>query len=436
MLPEFVLQSAIPFEIAMLLVTALSILLFALGVQLVLAFGLWVVAFHLLVPAFPVQNMSITAFSELESFTYIAIPLFILVGDLFRKADVSTDIIAFSRACLGWLPGSTGNTVIGTSAVFSAITGSNAATTASVGQALYPSMKEEGYEPSYASATIAAGGTIGSVLPPSIMLIVYGVTFGVSVPALFIAGIVPGLAMLTILVGINVYLSKKNDYGVDADEYSFDGRGVLETSWQAKIGLGAIIVLLGGIFAGIFTPAESASVAVLYVLVTSIATGRLRSLGEIVRAGYTSLVLLGVLMPIIVIAVLVQQNLSFLGLEAVVSEAVLSLGSRWLIIVALVAIVLIAGLALASIPNVVLTAPLLTPAALEIGLDPVTWGVIFILGDAIGFITPPYGLNLYIISGLTEIDYMIVAYKVLPFLTGLLALLFLLISFPWLNFLA
>ncbi|WP_339104908.1 TRAP transporter large permease [Haloterrigena salinisoli] len=430
------IAASLPLEVLLLAVAIVSVLLFALGVPLVLSFGLWVVTFYLFVPGFSMANMSITAFSELESFTYIAIPLFILVGDLFRKADVSKDIIAFSRACLGWLPGSTGNTVIGTSAIFSAITGSNAATTASVGQALYPSMEEEGYEPGYAAATIASGGTIGSVLPPSIMLIVYGVTFGVSIPDLFIAGIVPGIAMLGILLGINMFISNRFDYGIDTDAYDFEARDVAETAWKAKIGLGAIVILLGGIFAGIFSPAESASVAVLYILVTAVVTGRLRSGNEMVRAGYTSLVLVGVLMPIIVIAVLVQQNLAYLNLQDAVSEAILSLGSDWLIIVALVATVLIAGLALASIPNVVLTAPLLTPAALEIGLDPVAWGVIFILGDAIGFITPPYGLNLYIISGLTDIDYMVVAYRALPYLGGLLALLFVLLAFPQVNFLA
>ncbi|WP_122088264.1 TRAP transporter large permease [Halalkalicoccus subterraneus] len=426
---------SLPLDVVLLAVAAISVVLFALGVPLVLSFGLWVIAFYFAVPGFSMANVSITAFSELESFTYIAIPLFILVGDLFREADISKDVVAFSRACLGWLPGSTGNTVIGTSAIFSAITGSNAATTASVGQALYPSMKEEGYEPGYASATIAAGGTIGSVLPPSIMLIIYGVTFGVSIPDLFIAGIIPGLAMVVILVGINMYITEKEGYGVDTDAYSFEARNVAETAWRAKIGLGAIVILLGGIFAGIFSPAESASVAVLYILITAFVTGRMRTGHDVVEAGYTSLVLVGVLMPIIVIAVLVQQNLAYLDLQDVVSNAILSLGSDWLVIVALIGVVLIAGLALASIPNVVLTAPLLTPAALEIGLDPVAWGVIFILGDAIGFITPPYGLNLYIISGLTEIDYMIVAYRVLPFLGGLLALLVVLLAVPEVNFL-
>ncbi|ELY55959.1 TRAP transporter large permease [Natronolimnohabitans innermongolicus] len=423
-------------ELALLLLTLLCAALFVLGVQIFLVFGLWAVGFHALSPGFPVSNVSVLAFSELESFTYVAIPLFVLVGDLINRARISEEIIEFSRACIGWLPGSTGNTSIGCSAVFSAITGSNAATTASVGKALHPVMDREGYDDSYAAATIASGGIVGTVLPPSVLLIVYGVMYGVSVPDMFIAGIVPGIAILIGLVVVNTALSQRHDYGMDSSEFEFQARRVLKTAWEAKVGLGTIVILLGGIYVGLFTPSEAAAVAVFYILLSAVALGKITRLEQVVSATFTSLLLIGVILPIVVVAVAIQQNLSYLGIQDAVSEAILSLGEPWLIILAMMVIMLATGSVLASVPNIALTVPLLTPAAMELGLDPVTWAIIFIISDAIGFITPPYGLNLYIISGITDIDYMEVTYEALPYLAMLIGVWSLFFIFPELNVLA
>lgn len=423
-------------ELTLLALTALCVLLFIGGVQIFLVFGLWAVGFHALVPGFPAANVSVLAYDELESFAYVAIPLFVLVGDLINRARISEEIIEFSRACIGWLPGSTGNTSIGCSAVFSAITGSNAATTASVGKALHPVMDEEGYDGSYAAATIASGGIVGTILPPSVLLIVYGVMYGVSVPDMFLAGIVPGIVILGGLVVVNTALSRRNDYGIDTSNFEFDSRRVLRTAWEAKIGLGTIVILLGGIYVGLFTPSEAAAVAVFYILALSLALRKITRLEQVVGACFTSLLLIGVILPIIVVAVAIQQNLSFLGIQDAVSQAILSLGHPWLVVLAMMAVMLLTGSVLASVPNIALTVPLLTPAAMELGLDPVTWAIIFIISDAIGFITPPYGLNLYIISGITDIDYLEVTYEALPYLGMLIGVWALFFAVPELNVLA
>lgn len=421
---------------ALFALTVLCLALFLAGVQIFLVFGLWAIAFHMLVPGFPAANVSVLAYDELESFAYVAIPLFVLVGDLINEARISEEIVEFSRACIGWLPGSTGNTSIATSGIFSAITGSNAATTASVGKALHPVMDEEGYDESYAAATIATGGIIGSIIPPSVLLIVYGVLYGVSVPDMFLAGVIPGIVILLGLVVVNTYLSYRNDYGIDAADHEFTARKVLRTGWEAKVGLGTIVILLGGIYAGLFTPSEAAAVAVLYILGTSLLLGKIGSVDQIVRASFTSLLLIGVILPIVVVAVAIQQNLSYLGIQEAVSEALLSLGSPWLVLLAMMGIMLLTGSALASVPNIALTVPLLTPAAMELGLDPVTWAIIFIISDAIGFITPPYGLNLYIISGLTDIDYLRITVDALPYLLTLIVIWAIFFVFPEINVLA
>ncbi|MCU4925067.1 TRAP transporter large permease [Halobacteria archaeon AArc-dxtr1] len=418
------------------LLTLLAFVLFVLGVPILLVFGVWVVGFHLMVPAFPMTNMAIEAQAELENFAYVAIPLFILVGDLIHEGDIAEDLIGFSRETIGWLPGSTGNTALSVSAIFSAITGSNTATTAAVGKALHPPMAEEGYDETYAAATVAAGGTVGAIIPPSILLIIYGVLFDVSIQALFLAGVIPGLAMVAGMIAVNSYLSSRTEYGVSSYDFDFSPSGIVRSGWQAKLGLGTIIILLGGIFAGYFTPSEASAVAVVYILGMGILARRIDSLDQVVRASFTSLLLVGVIMPVTVFAVLVQQNLSYLGLQTIVSDAILSIGPDWQVMLVMMVIMLITGSLLSSVPNIVLTAPFLTPAAMELGLDPVTWGVLFMMSDAIGFITPPYGLNLYVISGLTDIDYVKVAYAALPHLFVLIAIWAAFFVFPGLNVLA
>lgn len=388
--------------------TILSIILFALGIPIYLVFGVWALGYHIALPTFPLSNMSQEHFGVLQSFSFTAIPLFILVGDLIKEAGIAENLIEFTREIIGWIPGSTGNTAIGTAGIFSAITGSNAATTASVGSALYPPLCEEGYKKDYAAGTIAAGGVLGAIIPPSVLLIIYGAAFGVSIVDLFIAGIIPGLAMLFMLIFINTYISYKNDYG-ETVEFKIYPKRILQKSWNAKIGLGTIVLLLGGIFAGIFTPAESAAVAVVYILVAGVGSRKLTSLNQILRASYSSIILIGIILPMVVTSVLIQQVLSNLGLQETISQAVISLGNSALIILVITIIVLMAGSVLDATPNLLITAPILAGAAAALGWTPVEWGIIFMMGASIGFITPPYGLNLYIISGISQIDYIKVA---------------------------
>lgn len=404
----------------LLLVTLLCVILFLIGIPIYITFGIWALAYHLVSPSFPLSNLAQEHYSVLQTFSFTAIPLFILVGDLIYEAGIAEEVIDFTKETIGWWPGSTGNTAIGTAGVFSAITGSNAATTASVGNALYPEMQKEGYDDTYAAGTIAAGGVLGAIIPPSILLIIYGVTFGVSITELFKAGVAPGIAMLIVLLGVNTYKSKRNSYGSQRG-FDIDLVAVLKTAWQAKVGVGTIVILLGGIFAGIFTPTESAAVAVVYVIVASVVTGRITSIEAIMRASFSSLILIGIIIPMVVTSILIQQSMSNIGLQTIISNAIISLQSDLLILVSIVAIIWIAGTVLDATPNLLLTAPMLAPAAFELGWGPIVWGIIFMMGDSIGFITPPYGLNLYVISGITEIDYIRIARAVIPHLLGLVA---------------
>jgi C4-dicarboxylate transporter DctM subunit len=402
----------------LILATVLCVVLFAIGIPIYLVFGFWGLVYHATSESFPISNIALEHYDVLQTFPFTAIPLFILVGDLIYESGIAEEVVAFTKETIGWWPGSTGNTAIGTASIFSAITGSNAATTASVGNALYPQMDDEGYENTYAAGTIAAGGVLGAIIPPSILLIIYGVTFGVSIVDLFKAGIAPGIGMLIVLIGINTYYSKKNSYGSQTN-LGINPLEVVKAGWRAKIGIGTIVILLGGIFLGIFTPTESAAVAVIYILALAVGTGRISSFEQVLRASFSSLLLLGVIIPMVVTSVLIQQSMSNLGLQATISNAVIGLQNEFLILFAVLAIIWITGTVMDATPNLLLTAPMLAPAAADIGWGPIIWGMVFMMGDSVGFITPPYGLNLYIISGIAEIDYIRVARAVVPYLLGL-----------------
>ncbi|WP_049987449.1 TRAP transporter large permease [Halobellus rufus] len=420
--------------------TALALLtvavagLFVLGVPILLVFSTWALGFAVLFPAFGPQNMAVASYYQLWTFPLTAVPLFILVGALINQLRIARDIIDLSRSLAGWLPGSAANTALLTSGVFSAITGSNAATTASVGEAFTGELEEEGYDPVFSAATIAAGGTLGIVIPPSVLFILYGVTFNLPVSDLFIAGTLPGLLMLGGLIATATVISHRNGYG--SDEYSFDVRAILRSVLRARNSLLAIVVLLGGIFTGVFTPSESASIAILFVVTAEFLSGNIRGTAFLTESVRLTVYLVGIIIPVLVTSILIQQSLSFLGLQDVVSAAILTLNSPVLIGITLIAVMLLSGSVLASIPNMILVAPLLAPAAFSLGISPLMWGVIFMISDAIGFITPPYGLNLYIISSITDIDYMRIAWAALPYLGVLTSILVLFFVFPELNVLA
>jgi len=420
--------------VALALLTLVAAVLFVVGVPILLVFSTWAIGFTLIFPVFSLRNMALVSYYQLWTFPLTAVPLFILVGALVNQLRIARDIVAMSRSIAGWLPGSSANTALVTAGVFSAITGSNAATTASVGEAFTDELDEEGYDPVFSAATIAAGGTLGIIIPPSVLFILYGVTFNLSVSNLFVAGILPGILMLGGLVVTATLISRRRDYGTT--DYSFSVTAILRSTFRARNSLLAIVVLLGGIFTGLFTPSESASIAILFVVTAEFLSGHIDDVAFVTESVQLTVYLVGIIIPVLITSIMIQQSLSFLDLQDLVSNAILALDSPILVGIALLVVMLLSGSILASIPNMILTAPLLAPAAFALGISPLMWGVIFMISDAIGFITPPYGLNLYIMSSITDIDYIAIARAAFPYFVVLTAVLVLFFVFPEANVLA
>jgi C4-dicarboxylate transporter, DctM subunit len=400
------------------LITAGVFILFLLGVPIFLVIGFWVVGVSLIID-FTLANIGVTLFQGLSFFGLLALPLFILTGDLINAAGIAKRMSDFAYQLLGWLRGGLGMASLGACGLFAAISGSNAGTTATIGSIMYPEMKRNGYHPNFAAATVAAGGTVGIIIPPSIIFIVYGFLLNLSISDLFIAGILPGLLMILAMMTACWAVSRRSRWGT---VIPFRPASVLGAGLRAYLGFIAIAIVLYGIYSGTFSPTEAAAVTVGFCLLSGVLVTReirLRDLPTILmRSGQIT----GMLAPLIAVSVVMQQILSLLGAGQLITEWLTGLGGFYPILFACMVIVLVAGTVLESLPVTIILAPILAPVAQSIGIDPVHFAVIFLVGAAIGFITPPFGLNLYVASGITGISYVrLLPYAAIYFLVLLLA---------------
>ena len=362
-----------------------------------------------------------------DGFALMAMPLFILTGDLINKSGIAKRLSDFAYACLGWLRGGLAMASLGACGLFAAISGSNSATTATIGSMLHPEMVKGGYDPRFSAATAAAGGCVGIIIPPSIIFIVYGFLMNLPISDLFIAGIIPGTLMVLAMMVACFIVCSINGWGFLIN-LSF--RRVVLTGIGAWLGFFAIGLVLWGIYTGKFSPTEAAGVTVGFcIIVGMISFYANKFIGgtadtpideksfasQLVVEGFTlkdlpsivvrSAQISGILAPLIAVSVVMQQILSLLGAQEVIGNFVTSMGGYYPVLFTAMAMVFVAGMILESLPVTIILAPILAPIAASVGVDPIHFSVIFLVGASIGFITPPYGLNLYVASGVTGVPY-------------------------------
>lgn len=412
------------------LVSAAVITLFILGVPIFLVIGFWVVGVSIIID-FTLANLGVTLFEGLNFFGLLSLPLFILTGDLIAAAGIAKRLADFAHACLSWMRGGLGLATIGSCGLFAAISGSNSATTATIGGIMHPVLEKDGYDPRFAAATAAAGGTVGIIIPPSIIFIVYGFLMNLSISDLFVAGILPGFLMVVAMQGVCWYMAKKHGWGTVTP---LSKTRVFRTARQAYLGFFAIFIVIYGIYSGIFSPTEAAAITVGFCLVAGLILTReihWKKLPDILlRSGQ----LTGMLAPMIAISVVMQQVFGLLGAAEAVASFVAWFGDSDLVVLLVcMAIVMTAGCILESLPVTVIFAPILAPIAVAHGVDPIHFSVIFLVGAAIGFITPPFGLNLFVVSGTTGIPYSKLVRFAMLYLGGLLIAWGLIAFVPWFS---
>ncbi|MEM8991994.1 MAG: TRAP transporter large permease, partial [Pseudomonadota bacterium] len=378
-----------------------------------------------------------------DGFALLAMPLFILTGDLINKSGIARRLSDFAYACLGWIRGGLAMASLGACGLFAAISGSNSATTATIGSMLHPEMVKGGYDERFSAATAAAGGTVGIIIPPSIIFIVYGFLMNLPISDLFVAGIIPGAMMIGGMMLACWILCLLNKWG---NLITLDPGRVAKTALGAWLGFFAIGLVLWGIYTGKFSPTEAAGVTVGFCIIVGLVSLPLFSLmgrpsqdrphsdksyGEmLVVEGFKvteipaitmrSAQITGILAPLIAISVVMQQILSLLGAQEVIGNFVTSMGGYHAVLFTAMAIVFVSGMILESLPVTIILAPILAPIAASVGVDPIHFAVIFLVGASIGFITPPYGLNLYVASGVTGVPYFRLLRYTVAYLAALL----------------
>ena len=400
----------------LIFVTMAVTVMFFLGSPVLLVMASWVLAAHL-IHGFPLQNIGSSLFEGLNSFALLAAPLFILTGDLIAGGGIARRMTDFSVAVMSWMHGGLAKAALITCAMFAAISGSNSATTATIGSITYPHMREENYGKGFSAATAAAGGVVGIIIPPSILFIIYGYITGTPVSELFVAGIIPGVIMTMSMLVACFVISRWCRAG---QIRRFDPVLVMKRTPGVSIALFAAVIVLWGIYSGAFSPTEASAVTVIYCLLAGLFLTRELSIRRIPAVIFRSGMIVGLIMPLVALSLLMQQSFAIIGVGEWISGVIGSLEGYYPVLFACMAVVLLSGMLLESVPNTVIMAPILAPVAVTAGVDPFHFAVVFMVGGAIGFVTPPFGLNLYVASGVTGVPYTQVAFSVLPYLAALL----------------
>lgn len=406
------------------------LLLLAIGVEIGVAMG--VIASLGLVFAVdkPLVQMAWTAWESLNSFTLLAMPLFIFMGAIFSGSGAVNLLFSALEKWLGWLPGGLASVVIASNGVFGAISGSSVAAAATFSMIAYPEMEKRGYDPKLSLGSIAVGGTLSVLVPPSLILIVYGSWENVSVARLFAAAIIPGIVlMLLLMLTVIVMVKLKPELAPKAPPATWGERmGAIKDMlpWLA-----VIILVMGSIFGGLMTPTEASALGAVLSLCIAFYYRALSY--TMVRDALLSAIKITAMIAFIIFA---ARLLSFvfqdIGATARISSAVLNLDiGKYGIMACIVILYLVLGMFFDSMAMMLLTLSFIMPVIVKLGYDPIWWGVTFVLLAEIGLVTPPFGLNLFTIHGvLPKFSVMYIARSSLPFLAVMILMVWILIFFP------
>ncbi|WP_417260589.1 TRAP transporter large permease [Celeribacter sp.] len=365
-------------------------------------------------------------FAGLNSFALVAVPMFVLAGDIMAQGEISKRLVAFADSMIGFIRGGLSIVSVLAGMFFAAISGSGAATTAAVGASLVPELKRKGYDPASAASLIAAAGTIGVVIPPSVPMIIYAVIAQVSVKELFLAGLIPGIAMGVGLIFIALIQGYRRAYEPGTP---LSLRVIVRTFLSASWGLMAPLIILGGIFSGIFTPSEAAVIAVNYAIFISFFVYRDLTLKQfyriVMKAGVTTAVILFVIASS---SVLSWALASWQVPNAIAAFALSISSNTYILLILIMMLILLTGVFLETASALIILTPMLLPLAAQLGIGSIHFGIIIVVGLAIGMVTPPVAINLFVASSITNLPVERIARAVLPYL-AMLIVVYLLIAF-------
>ncbi len=383
-----------------LIITVIFIVALLAGVPVAVSLGVASIT-GFLMAGMPLSYMAQTAFDAVNDFTVIAVPMFVLAGSIMERGGLTERLVGFARAVIGNVSGGLAMVAVLACTLFAAISGSGVATTAAIGAMLIPTMVNEGYKKEFAGAVTACAGGIGAVIPPSILMIIYGVSAEASITRMFISGIIPGLILGLFLILAVFFVSRKRGYKSGTGKAS--KKDLLKSIWNAKWALLAPVIILGGIYTGVVTVTEASVIAVLYSLFISVVVYRDYSWKEfrnsVVDATKTS----GTVLIVMATGTMLGRLLSIYQIPQLTSEFLITHIKNPILLILMIDFLLIfIGMWMESATQIIILTPLLLPVVTSLGIDPVQFGIMFVIACEIGFETPPLGINLFVASEISK----------------------------------
>jgi tripartite ATP-independent transporter DctM subunit len=406
----------------------------AVGVPVWAAIGASSIAMLYWSGALPLSLLGESLFDGIDHFALTAVPLFILTGDVLVRTGLSRKFLDVAEALTCWAKGGFGSATVLVCGMFSAISGSDAAGAAAVGRMTIDRLVESGYPRPYACALVAAGACTGILIPPSIAYIVIGLVLGISASTLFQAALIPGLLILGSILVTNIVVNHKYAYegggAITGREWLGNVGRALRGGWYAFLVPGIIFY---GIFSGRLTPTEAGAVAVIVTITMGFMLGTLK-LSDFPAMMVSSAKVNGVILPIIAMSLPLAQTLAALGVPQGFVASVTSLtDDPYVLILLMIGILIAAGCVMETTPNIVILAPILKPLADNIGMNEIQFCIMMITALGVGFITPPLGLNLFVVSGLTGESILKIAHRAVPFVFFMLLVVLLIAYWPALS---
>jgi len=407
------------------------ILLIILAVRIWVVVGIGSLAMLLTTGVLPPTLMGEALFDGIDSFALIAVPLFILTGDVLVRTGLSNKLLDVAEATLGMQRSGLGTSTVLGCGFFACISGSDAADAAAIGRITIDRLEAKGYPKAYACALVAAGACTGVLIPPSISYIIIGLVLGISAATLFKAAAIPGVLILVSIMITNAVVNRIHGY--ENSSSGFNLQHWLKTVYDGRYALLIPFVILGGIYSGVFTPTESAAVAAAITMIIGFAQKTFK-LSDIPHTLEVSAKVSGVIVPIIAMSLPLAQTLASLQVPQYFVQTMVGLtDNRYLIMLIMLGVLVVAGCVMETTPNIVILAPILMPLAMEIGMDEIHFCIFFVTALGVGFITPPMGLNLFVVSGVTRTPVLAISRYAVYFVFSMLIVTAIVMLFPWLS---
>ena len=413
------------------IIFGLLLALMLTGMPVSIALGLTVLTFLFTMTSVPIESVGLKLFTGIEKFEIMAIPFFILAGNFLTHGGVARRMITFATSMVGHYHGGLGLAAVVACGLFAAVSGSSPATVVAIGSILLPAMLKQGFPKRFGTGVIASAGGLGILIPPSIVMVMYAVSTNSSVGALFIAGIIPGAVLATMLGLTTWWIARRNGYPrLPRANWATRFKALRRSVW----GLLLIILVMGGIYSGIFTPTEAAAVSAVYAFVVAVFVYKDMPFSRVPRVLLDSANMSAMLLYIITNAVLFSFLLTHENIPQALAQWMVDTGLGPIGFLAAVNVMLLlAGNIMEPSSIILITAPILFPVATALGIDPIHFGVMITVNMEIGMITPPVGLNLYVASGISRMGMTETTIACFPWLLTMLVFLMILTYWPTLS---